>query len=240
MKITYISHSGFMLEMEDVCFLFDYDQGEIPAIEKEKDMVVFVSHKHADHYNPEIFSLAKKYSHIQFVVSKDVPVKWQIIKYKEQGIDLTERVTVVRKNTEYMLSLENGKPLRIETLKSTDEGVAFLLNYEEKTYYHAGDLNLWVWEGESRQYNENMERAYFRELDKLREKALEVAFVPLDPRQGEDAYAGLKSFLDYTKCQKVFPMHFWGEFDIIDKFLQKYPAYAKQIEKIERNGQTFE
>ena len=27
MKITYIGHSGFFVEMEDACFLFDYYKG---------------------------------------------------------------------------------------------------------------------------------------------------------------------------------------------------------------------
>lgn len=240
MKVTYISHSGFMLEAEDVCFLFDYYRGEIPQIAKEKDIVIFVSHKHGDHYNPAIFKLAEQYPNIHFVVSKDVPAKWQVLKYKEQGIDLTECVTAVRKNAEYTLPLASGKSLQIETLKSTDEGVAYLLTYEGKQYYHAGDLNLWIWEGESRQYNDNMTKAYFRELDKLKGKEIDIAFVPLDPRLEKDAFSGLKSFLEYAKCRKVFPMHFWGEYDMIKKFLFKYPEYKEQIVEIGQEGQTFD
>ncbi len=239
MKITYINHSCFMLESEDVCFLFDYDKGEIPPITDEKDMVVFVSHKHGDHYNPEIFDLVKKYSRIQFVVSKDVPVKWQILKYKEQGIDLEKQVTVVRKNAEYCLFLKNERKLQIETLKSTDEGVAYLVTYDGRCYYHAGDLHLWLWEGESKQYNDNMAGAYFRELEKLREKQIEVAFVPLDGRLGKYAFEGMNAFLENTKCRKVFPMHFWGAYDIIEKYLTMYPEYREQIVKMKEAGQVF-
>ena len=36
----------------------------------------------------------------------------------------------------------------IRTLRSTDEGVAFVVHYAGKTIYHAGDLNWWHWEGE--------------------------------------------------------------------------------------------
>ncbi len=33
----------------------------------------------------------------------------------------------------------------IRTLRSTDEGVAFVVHYAGKTIYHAGDLNWWHW-----------------------------------------------------------------------------------------------
>ena len=46
MKVTYIGHSGFLLETEEINFLFDYSEGEIPILEKEKPLVVFVSHSH--------------------------------------------------------------------------------------------------------------------------------------------------------------------------------------------------
>ena len=236
MKVTYLNHSGFLLETAETYFLFDYYKGEIPQMNPEKDIIVFVSHKHADHYNPEIFELAKHYGNIQFVVSKDVPVKWQILRYEEQGISLSERVTVVRKSMEYNLSLVNGKVLQIETLKSTDEGVAFLLTYEGKRYYHAGDLNLWIWEGESKQYNDNMTKAYFRELSKLKNKELEVAFVPLDPRQEKDAFAGMEAFLENVECKKVFPMHFWDDYEIIEKFLLKHPEQEGKVCRIGETG----
>lgn len=57
MKITYIGHSGFFVEMEDACFLFDYYKGTIPETDGNKKMYVFVSHRHHDHYNEEIFRL---------------------------------------------------------------------------------------------------------------------------------------------------------------------------------------
>jgi len=240
MKVTYIGHSGFLLEVSKTYFLFDYYEGDIPQMNREYPLIVFVSHKHGDHYNPAIFELVKKYPHVHFVLSGDVPVKWKIREYHEQGIALENRVTVVRKNTDTELALyEQKEPLRITTLKSTDEGVAFLLEYYGKKYYHAGDLNLWLWTGESKQYNDNMRIKYFKELKKLKEMEIEAAFVPLDPRQESDAFEGIESFLEYTNTKVVFPMHFWGEYAIIDEFLQKHPEYEEQIRRIEGTGQVF-
>ena len=240
MKVTYIGHSGFLLETDGVYFLFDYYKGEIPKLNAKKPIVVLVSHKHGDHYNPMIFELIKQYPLIYYVLSKDVPVKWKLEEFKNEGISLEEHVTVMRKNEETELKLPGEKSVHIKTLKSTDIGVAFLLEYEGKRYYHAGDLNLWLWEGESKQYNDNMRMKYFRELEKLKGMEMEAAFVPLDPRQEKDAFAGMESFLEYTKAKNVFPMHFWENYGIIEDFLNEHPKYEKQLIRITEAGQTFE
>lgn len=240
MKVTYLAHSGFMLETATADFIFDYEKGVLPARKADKPLVVMVSHKHPDHYNPVIFTWIKQYPNIQYVVSRDVPVKWKIAELKVQGTDLSERVTVVRKNTEQELILSNGKSLKLATLKSTDEGVAYLLEYEGKTIYHAGDLNLWVWEGESKQYNDNMTRAYFKELEKMKGRKIDIAFVPLDKRQEKSAFLGMESFLQYTESKVVFPMHFWERYEITDEFLIKHPEYEDRIKRITAKGQSFE
>ena len=103
----------------------------------------------------------------------------------------------------------------------------------------AGDLNLWIWEGESKQYNNNMKAMYFKELEKIKKREIDAAFVPLDPRQGKDAFEGILSFMEYTESSHVFPMHFWGKYEIIREFLDRYPEYEKKVEVIEREGQEF-
>ena len=60
MTVTYIGHSGFLLETEDAYFLFDYFEGTIPELKNNKSIIVFSSHRHHDHFNPEIFELIKK------------------------------------------------------------------------------------------------------------------------------------------------------------------------------------
>ena len=49
MRVTYLSHSGFLVEMDDACFLFDYYKGEIPDIDREKQLFVFVSPGQYEH-----------------------------------------------------------------------------------------------------------------------------------------------------------------------------------------------
>lgn len=239
MKITYIGHSGFFVEMEQICFLFDYYRGKIPEIRAEKELFVFVSHRHEDHYNSKVFELIKKNPKVRFVLSSDIRTKQIVEAYREKGIDLASHIVSVKKYTTQQMELPGGRSLTIETLKSTDEGVAFLLTMDGEKIYHAGDLNLWLWEGESKQYNNNMKAVYFKELEKLRGAEIDVAFVPLDPRQEGNAYDGMLSFLEYTESKHIFPMHFWGKYEIIREFLNQNPEYQKKIEMIEREGQEF-
>lgn len=238
-NITYIGHSGFFLETEMACFLFDYYQGEIPSLNKDKPLVVFVSHGHADHYNPAIFELVYQYPSVQFILPKGTQIKKYVLKHEERGMNLSEHLLLVRKNEKYDIVLCNGKSLHLATLKSTDLGVAYILDFEGKTYYHAGDLNLWLWDGESTEYNENMTRKYFTQLEKLRGKAIDIAFVPLDSRQGKYAFVGMESFLEYTDTKHVFPMHMWEKYDIITEFLKKHPEYDANMIKIKSQGQEM-
>lgn len=72
MKVTYIRHSGFFVELEKSWFLFDYYRGQIPTLPKGKDGYVFVSHRHVDHFNKEIFKLTEKQKDIRFILSDDI------------------------------------------------------------------------------------------------------------------------------------------------------------------------
>lgn len=239
--VTYIDHSGYLLETDDTYFLFDYYKGEIPKLDSRKNIVVFVSHKHADHYNSEIFQLIKEYNHVIFILAKGTPVKRNVIAYAEEtpSIDLASHIILAAKNMTFEIILSNHKILKVTTLKSTDLGVAFLLEYDGRTYYHAGDLNLWLWEENGEEANRVMTEKYFLQLEKLRNIHIDIAFVPMDSRQGKYAFAGLESFLQYTDSKKVFPMHLWDNYELINKFLAKYPQYEKRVMVTADVGQQF-
>ncbi len=229
MQVTYLYHSGYFVETETAYFLFDYYKGTIPEMVEEKPLVVFVSHSHVDHYNREIYHLLETHPDTRYILAKDIPTKKMIAEWKEQGIDLEPHITSIRKNTTESLELSNGKRICITTLKSTDAGVAYLVDYENQTIYHAGDLNLWYWEGESKQYNDNMTKGYLREMEKLRGKHIDVAFVPLDPRLELHAFDGMKIFMEYTDCRQVYPMHMWEDYRIIQEFVACNKKYRKRI-----------
>ncbi|MFQ9934635.1 MAG: MBL fold metallo-hydrolase, partial [Lachnospiraceae bacterium] len=76
-------------------------------------------------------------------------------------------------------------------------------------------------------------------LEKLKNIHIDIGFVPLDPRQESNAYKGLETFMEYTDTDMVFPMHFWGEYDIIKMFIKKNHIYKNKIKVIKNKGQVF-
>lgn len=219
MKVIYIAHSGFLVETSSCYYIFDYYKGVLPILDKRKKVLVFCSHAHPDHYNPQIFSLLRKQGigQITAVLANDISRR----KYPPDDVECIR----VRHDETYELPCDT----RLCTLLSTDAGVAFLLNCPEGTIYHAGDLNDWVWEGESERENRQMTGSYRHEIQKLKDIFIDVAFVPLDPRQ-ENYYAeGLLYFLKTVEVGAVYPMHYWNKPEIINRFLKEYPQYQEKI-----------
>ena len=119
--------------------------------------------------------------------------------------------------------------------------MAYLLHCGDRTIYHAGDLNWWHWEEESEVFNKMIRRTYQSEINKLQQEKIDIAFVPVDPRLGEQYCWGIDCFMKRTDTKYVFPMHFWGNYDIFDRLMLEKctETYKDKIMKIEREGQTF-
>ncbi len=230
MKITYIAHSGFLVELVETAFLFDYYEGTIPEIGKEKALFIFSSHRHPDHFNPEVFKLAEKRENVTYVLSYDI--------WKSRVSEELQGQTVHLKPHK---KWEQGG-VKVETLKSTDEGVAFLIEAEGKVIYHAGDLNDWRWDGEAEEWNRKMAEHYRQFIEPLRGRKIAAAFLPLDPRQEKNYALGMDYFLELADAEKIYPMHCWEDYGVIDRWLREHPdsPCRKRIVKITARGQAFE
>ena len=116
MKVTYIHHSGFLVETNRYYFIFDYETGQLPSLNTDKPIFVFSSHSHQDHYNPEIFSILQKQGmkHVRAILSDD--------------IELPTNVDILQVSSNEFYELDNH--LNLTTFKSTDLGVAFLIEDE--------------------------------------------------------------------------------------------------------------
>ena len=241
MNITYIGHSGFLIEWENCYWLFDYYTGEIPALVPTKKLFVFVSHKHGDHFNPIIFGLSEQYPETIYILSSDIRIVEANAGRYGINKEMLDNIISVKPHKEYELIDTKHNIIRLETLKSTDCGVAFLLSYEGKTIYHAGDLNHWTWKEETVQSNNDMTAKFNREMKLLENRQVDIAFAPLDPRQEEWYYFGLEKLLNTAKVEKVFPMHFWNKPEIILQYKKERKEYLKGTEVIEVNtpGQTW-
>lgn len=221
MKITYINHSGFLVETKGCYYIFDYYKGKLPSLDKKKEVIVFCSHFHEDHFNQEIFEILNDAGMTyQAVLARDI-----------RGRNHLTGMKFIYVNHDKTYDLDNGT--QVSTLLSNDSGVAFIVRTLEGTIYHAGDLNDWYWEGEPEADNQRLTSAYRAEIRKIKGMHFDVAFVPLDPRQ-ENHYAdGILYFLENVDCNAIFPMHYWNDASVMKRFVTEYPQYKSRIKNTE-------
>ena len=244
MRVTFLDHSGFLVETDFAALLFDWWKGELPATAPGVPLYVFASHRHEDHFKPEIFSLDNRKEEvldggdrdIYFLLGKGISL--DLRRRQRWGVSpVTAGKARVRQGGQ-TLSLPQAE---IETLSSTDEGVAFLVTLPDgRTIFHAGDLNWWHWEGEDKGWNRNMEVNFKKYVEPLRGRKIDLAMLPLDPRLGEAGFWGPAYFLETADIRRFLPMHQWGDFAFTRKFLEKHPAFTARTVPVERAGQVFE
>lgn len=235
-EVWYLANSGFAVKTGGRLLLFDYylhapagagiGAGVVPPeFLAGLDVTVFVSHGHYDHYNPAVFSLGAGARSVRFVGSPDVAPPCGA---GAEVVPPGGRLSV--------------QGLSVRALPSTDEGVAFLVDTGALTIYHAGDLNWWHWAGESEAYNRKMAADYLAAVDSLAGERIDLAFVPLDPRLGEEAYLyGLDAFMRRVGAQYVFPMHFGEEGDVCRRALcdPRTAPYRDRVVPLTRRGEHF-
>lgn len=219
MLVTHLYHSGYLIELEHHTLLFDYYQGDL-KLNLDKPLYIFVSHRHFDHYNPEIFKI--NHPHITYILSND-------LRHKHDG------------NYVDVHQIYDFDDIRVKTLLSTDEGCAFIVEVENKSIYFAGDLNWWHWEGEPEKDNNYQRITYQQEINTI-QQPLDIAFVVVDKRQEENYLLGLQYFLKHVKTQYIFPIHYFGDYTV-SKELKKEkldnPYHAKIID-IHHQDEVFE
>jgi len=233
-KIWYLYHSGFAVETSGHFLIFDYwkrtpkgkglDSGVIdPAEISEKDVIVFVSHSHGDHYSRDIFSWKETIPKLRLVLSDDIkPVPGAIMigpgKTSEQP-DFT-----------------------VETLASNDAGVAFIVDIDGLRIYHAGDLNWWHWEGEPDEENEDMAVSYKSQISLMRGRRIDLAFVPVDPRLEEQYAWGIDHLMRTVDVSHVVPMHFGSDGKIVDRLMRDEvsAAYRDRVLRLTERGSAAE
>lgn len=219
MTITYIYHSCFLIETSDCYYLFDYYKGSVPALNPAKPILVFASHHHEDHYNPEIFSILsdRGMEKVYAILPNDISPK----RYPKTDAEIIK----VYHSQEYALPCDT----HLKTLLSTDSGVAFLLQCKEGSLYHAGDLNDWGREEDSEQKQKQIRGSYRAQIAKIKDSTLDAAFLPLDPRLGSSYANGILYFLQQVNVKRIYPMHYWDQPEILDRFLTEYPQYKNHF-----------
>lgn len=214
-KVSYLNHSGFIVETAGLLAVFDLYTDPAGVLAQYtncgKPAVFFVSHTHYDHWNEGILLFENTVPNLYIMEEACRSDKVDVLVQQ-----CNNRIIYVKPYEHY-----SSEDLGIEALKSlhtfgsTDEGVSFLLDTDFGAVYHAGDLNEWDWQDED---SAAVKQAYRHELslikDALAGEACVLAFVPVDQRLGETAFAGAMTLLEYFLPRYLIPMHLNGGEDL--------------------------
>lgn len=216
-KIDYLGHSGFFVETESIMFLFDYYYGDLSFLKEKSDdkpLFVFSSHSHGDHFNPDIFSIVKTHQNTKYLLSFDIKDKPSVDIKDKPSVQLNRDIQYLDADKTYEIE-ELGI---VKTLQSTDEGVAFLIKTPSSTLFYAGDLHWWDWPGEDSKWLAEQELVFKREIGKLTDETINIAFAVLDSRLEENYAKGLLHILSELHPRYILPMHFWDDRTVVERF----------------------
>lgn len=240
-------HSCFLVELDDRYLLFDYFDktavpeigfdGCLPELDDKKMLYVFSSHGHKDHFSLEVLHWASHRDKIHYILSKHIRLGLNYLKRNGLDESIKSKITFVSARNEYKVD-----DMKITTLRSTDEGVAFLVETNGECIYHAGDLSWWGSFERGELYTEAIGRAYRGEIKQLINKHINYAFVVLDPRMDDAYYLGLDYFVKNIDVDLIFPMHMWRNYDRIKDFKRRpdLGRLADKIVDIDRENLIFD
>ncbi|GIM28875.1 hydrolase [Clostridium polyendosporum] len=236
-RVNYLYNSGFCIETKKHLLIFDYYLDSVKSniknktsgiiseedLKTNKQIVVFSSHSHEDHFNPVIFNWALINSNITYVLSSDI----ESIKNSE--------------NIKYMSPYNQLKlnDLVIKSYGSTDIGISFLINVDGVNLFHAGDLNWWHWWDESQTENEMAETNFKNEIEKIKGEKVDIAFFPVDPRLKEDYYLGGEYFIKEVNPKIFIPMHFGEKYETTKIFTERVANSPTKVIEITNRGQDI-
>ncbi len=245
-KVKYLYNSGFAIDFDKYYIVLDYEKGKLD-LPKDKKIIFVVSHSHADHYNPAIFSMPGS-EKASYVISDDVEScnvygDGKFIKLTDSAAE-TERKKIIYNPKRCF----RAKPdmnfefagLDWNTFKSTDLGISTLFSVNGVSFFHAGDLTAWKWPNTPIQEQKKEVADYEAILDDIANYPVDIAFAPLDPRLMENAYLGSIMLIKKLNPQLFIPMHFRETPQITRAFKEYFQGQTTTyISTIEYAGQDI-
>ena len=200
-KITYLFHSGWLVETKNETILIDYIPSEdlnldsvlfkkfTKAIAEGKNSFILITHDHYDHFHKPLLNWNKKLKGITTILGWDYHISNNNSVIKLNGRDSTKVNNV-----------------KITSHPSTDAGSGFLISTKNLTFYHAGDHAAW---------DTDALTAYSKEVDFVRSLArnIDIAFFPIARgklggcKVTESITNGTILAIKNLQPRFVFPMH---------------------------------
>ncbi len=232
LTIKHFYHSGFSVSFNDILLVFDYwrgEEGELTEqiqlseedIRSRRAVYVFISHEHIDHMDPVVFTW-KDWGNVSYIVSSDMPVG-------TRGRRMAPGDTI---------TLEEG--LTVSAFDSTDLGVSFLVDISGFRVFHAGDLNFWHWREESTMKEiDEAEEEFRKAVSPLSAEKIDIAFFPVDPRQGNMYDAGANYFILSVKPRLMIPMHYFHRADTAIEYARTASCRTTEVLAMPGYGDTI-
>ncbi len=240
MKLDYIYHSGFAIELENTTIIIDYFKDSSDTaynhgivhdylLKKSGKLYVLSTHSHPDHFNPEILEWKKLHEDIVYIFSSDIRDN-----HKAKAND----AIFLNKGEEY-----KDSTIKIHACGSTDIGISFMIDIANCRIFHAGDLNNWHWSEESTL--EEIEKANLEFLNELENiykytKQVDIAMFPVDNRMGKNYYKGAQQFVEKIKTSIFVPMHFDSTYKAANDFEAIAEKNGCRFLEIQHRGEIFE
>jgi L-ascorbate metabolism protein UlaG (beta-lactamase superfamily) len=203
MKLTYIYHSGYVIEGKRCTIVTDYYRDSRDEYVRRSlssfpgKLYVLSSHRHPDHFNETVLEWKHIRPDAQYIFSADIFANRHIPQKDVSALDKGDAW--------------QDEHITVKAFGSTDAGVSFLIETEGKKIFHAGDLNNWHWDEESTPEEiQTAERDFLKETDDLRKETgrVDLAMFPVDCRLGKNYMRGAEQFVDRIHTGIFAPMHF--------------------------------
>ena len=216
--IDYIYHSCFAVRNGECMIVYDYWRDPSGLLHDllrqwESGPVYFViSHFHEDHFSPEVVELCQSHPEWHLLPSYDT--------VRRRHIDKALPLAVLRFGEEVVTS-----HFRLKVYRSTDVGVSTVVELPDGmdggralTLYHAGDNNNWYFPEEQTHEDASRVKVSRDEMEKLFLSVLrdikrdyphiDHAFIPVDPRLGQEMLRGPLQLLKAIDVSHLHPMHY--------------------------------
>lgn len=219
--VKFLSHSGYFVETDKHILVFDYIKGDLPKF--NKPCLFIATHSHKDHFSKDILDIG---GDIRFLLSSDIK--------EDEKLNFQDNVYYIGPNAKRIVG-----DIQISTFGSTDKGISVFAFVDNVGIFHAGDLNLWIWDEDSEEERLEMTKAFREEIKKVQLKNVDLAMFPLDPRLGAYASSGIDYFIDLIRPRYIFPMHMWNDFSIAKSYSQDFSSPFTKFVEVEKDNQVF-
>nr|WP_291327771.1 MBL fold metallo-hydrolase [Desulfovibrio sp. UCD-KL4C] len=230
-KITYIFHNCFVLDIGALSIVFDIPaqrfrmRRTLSALEdaiRGRDVIVFFSHSHLDHFAPDYMDVCDCAKSVMAVLADDIGEMYQNICF--------DNTIVVEPDEKYFF-----ESLKIETLMSNDLGVAFMIEtVEGLKIYNGGDLACWDWESSSYAEQKFANTFFENAVDRISEFGSHIAFSNVERRL--ESLAGGPLLVKKVQPHIFVPTHSLGRTEWLDGLHERLGIESRRYFNYRRPG----